>query len=125
MSAALIQPAEVKRDEDGNWFHPELPTFAGTDESTQDSPIWSMWLEEQGLDCRIFELEDEPSDPAFKRWFEDGDPDFSDWQPPRPAGAGWFLLSIVGTEDGPAAFWVRRLIATPSTDASAGEGVSL
>lgn len=106
----LIQPAPVNRDDYGNWYHPSLPDFAGTDEAGPDSPKWEDWLAEQGLETSMFCLENEDDHPAFARVFDESNPDFSDWEP-QPAGAGWFLLAIGDTEDGPCATFVRRLNA--------------
>lgn len=107
----LIEAAPVHRDENGNWWHPGLPTFAGTDESTETSPEWKDWLKEQGLIATRRDLEDEDeSHPVYQSYFEAADPDgnFSAWEPTPPEGDGWFLLAIGDTEDGPQAWFVRR-----------------
>jgi hypothetical protein len=39
----LIGPVEVVRDEDGYWYHPDIPDF------DEDAEAWKAWLEAQGL----------------------------------------------------------------------------
>lgn len=107
----LIQPAAVQRDEFGNWYHPDIPVFYGSDESTDESPKWEDWLKTQGLEqskCML-EWEDE-SHPVYQSYFEadDPDPNFAAWGPEPPKGEGWFVLAICDTEDGPCAWFVRR-----------------
>ena len=54
------------------------------------------------------DLEDEDdSHSARKRYFEDGDPDLTEWNPAPPPGDGWFILAIGDTEDGPQCYFVR------------------
>lgn len=114
----LILPVEVKRDEMGNWHHPNLPTFYGTDESTEASPAWGSWLDVQGLEVSRSSLEDEDeSHPVYQSYFEAENPsgDFSAWTPESPEGDGWFMLAITDTEDGPCAWFVRRTANTLET----------
>lgn len=109
MEPKLIQPAPVQRDENGNWFHPELPAFAGTDEAGPNAPKWEDWIREQGLKVCRFDLEDEDkSHPAYVNyWGDNQSADISAWNP-VPHGNGWFLLAIGDTEDGPLAWFARR-----------------
>lgn len=100
----LIEAVEVKRDSEGYWFHPDEPDF----EEGQHKE-YLAWLESQGLEYQIDDLEDYPDTlPAKIRYFEEGDADISDWNPERPAGDGWFILSIHMTEDSAVCVWVRR-----------------
>jgi integrase/recombinase XerC len=110
-TAKLIQPAVVQRDGHGNWHHPDLPTFHGTDEAPEGAPTWKEWLEGQRLEQSISRLEDEEdTHPVYISYFEqdDTDPNFSAWEPAPPDGEGWFLLAISDTEEGPYAWFVRR-----------------
>lgn len=108
-NATLIQPAEVKRNEYGHWDHPDLPAFEGTDEAGPDAPKWKDWLAAQQLEVCRFELEGEDDNhPAYKKYFDGSDPDISEWNP-QPEGEGWFLLSICDTDDGPMAWFARRV----------------
>ena len=98
----LIKQIEVKRDEDGAWTHPDFPDF----EEGENDKI-QQWLKDQGLTLHLTFLEyDDPV--AADRYFEAGEADFSYWEPTKPDGIGWFLLSIHDTEDGPCAWFVRR-----------------
>ena len=104
LDVAHIQAAPVLRDETGNWWHPDMPPF-----DDGDGEKFKAWLLAQGLELSRAELGDEPEDhPAYKAVFEDANCDFSAWEPEPPAGAGWFMLAISDTEDGPACCWVRR-----------------
>ncbi|RIJ06069.1 hypothetical protein DXK93_01515 [Achromobacter sp. K91] len=101
-----MNAAPVQRDDDGYWSHPSLPEL---DEG--ESAKATAWLEGAGLETHIAYLEDEAIDhPAYARyWSGDGDPNVSDWEPPRPEGTGWFVLSIHDTEGwGPICAWARH-----------------
>ena len=98
----LIQPAPVVRDENGMFWHPDLPEF---DEGDSDKCI--RWVSEQGLTVKMVSIEG--ADEAIAdRYFESHDPDCSYWEPDRPEGEGWFCLPISDTDDGPACWWARR-----------------
>lgn len=111
LTVVPIHAAPVLRDETGNWWHPDMPPF---DEG--DGEKFKAWLKAQGLELARAELGDEPEDhPAYKAVFEDANCDFSAWEPEPPSGAGWFMLAISDTEDGPACCWVRRApLAAPA-----------
>jgi hypothetical protein len=98
----LIQPAEVKRDENGWWSHPDLPDFEG------DSQKWKDWLAAQNLELVYDTLDGESEDhPVWKSYFEEGDINISGWNPEPPKGS-WFPLWVEDTEDGPMWVWARR-----------------
>lgn len=99
--AISIQPEEVVRDVNGSWTHSMWPSDG------EEDALPKSWFAEQGLDLSIVELEYEEQEVADK-YFEDGGPDFSYWQPSRPDGAGWFIFSIHDTDDGPVCVWVRN-----------------
>lgn len=103
----LIKPAEVQRDTEGYWSHPGIPEF---EEGEEDK--FKAWVDSQGLVLSVDHLEDENEDhPAVVKYFEEGSADISDWHPDRPAGDGWFVLSIHMTEDGAAWVWARSAVA--------------
>lgn len=104
-TAPQIQAAPVQRDSDGYWTHPAHPEF----EEGQDVEA-AAWFNAQQLEHQIAYLESEDGDhPAYEAYWSDGDPNISAWEPPRPEGEGWFILSIHDTEDwGPVCVWVRR-----------------
>lgn len=98
-------PADIVRDVDGGWVHPSLPNF---EEHKNPVVAQQEWLEQFGLEMYIVALESEEpeiSDP----YFEEGDINLNRWQPAPPvsAGAGWFLVCIADTDDGPLAWFVR------------------
>ncbi len=104
--APLIQAAPVERDSDGYWTHPAHPEF----EEGQDAEA-AAWFKAQQLQTHIAYLESEAEDhPAVVAyWGDAGDSNISAWEPPRPEGKGWFVLSIHDTEDwGPVCVWVRH-----------------
>lgn len=104
--AALIQATPVQRDSDGYWTHPAHPEF----EEGQHAEA-AAWFDAQQLETDIAYLESEPDDhPAhINYWRDEPDSNISAWEPPRPKGEGWFVLSIHDTEDwGPVCVWVRR-----------------
>lgn len=101
----LIQPARVERDADGCWWHPDLPDL---DEATAVES-WGQWLEAQQLQVHLLMLEHE-SPELFEQYLA-SDGGFEFWQPQAPEGGEWFLLSLADTEDGPAAWWARRVAA--------------
>lgn len=91
----LITAAPVEPDGDGFWTHPAIP-----DHFDEDPAPFERWLNEQLLECVPQEVGDEDEGVVV------------DWEDSKPAGAGWFLLELIDTEDGPTAFWVRRQTAT-------------
>ena len=109
----LVQKAEVIRDENGMFQHPEMPDFDEGDEET-----CKAWIAEQGLQVKMVSLEYHSDEAISARYFEAGDPDCSYWEPDVPDGKGWFCLAIHDTDDGPVCWWARRAIAqsTPTRD---------
>ena len=98
----MVQPVPVARDEVGYFWHPDMPNF------DEDQHAYLAWVEAQGLQLKIDDLEDYPSHPAHNRYFGDGSEDISDWVSERPAGDGWFTLAIHMTEDSAVWVWARR-----------------
>ncbi|MEB6589681.1 hypothetical protein MXM82_11125 [Pseudomonas asiatica] len=96
----LIQPAFVRRDEDGWWSHPDEPDF------DEDLGAFKAWLEQQGLELTQWHMEADISD---HHPYDDGECHCLGWEPKRP-GPDWFLLGIFDTEDGPCVSWVRRVV---------------
>lgn len=97
-----IQPLPVERDAFGLWAHPDLPDFG------ENPAAWARWVKNQGLKITSASLEDEDIEhPVYIAYFEQGNPDFSDWTPAPPAG-NWFTLLIEETDDGPVWVWGGR-----------------
>lgn len=100
----LIGPVIVKRDDDGWWQHPELPSFAEVPDA------FRAWLLAQGLEVQQWSMERDGDD-GHPYWdVESPRHDCLGWEPRSP-GPDWFLLSIVDSEDGPFVNWVRRVTA--------------
>lgn len=98
----LISHQLVRRDENGMFWHADLPPF---DEGDGDK--CKQWLAKQGLTVKMVGIES-AKDEISERYFKSGDPDCSYWEPERPDGEGWFCLSIHDTDDGPVCWWARR-----------------
>jgi hypothetical protein len=98
----LIQPVPVVRDENGMFWHSELPPF---DEG--DGEKCKKWLAEQRLVVKMTSIED-ATDEISERYFGSHDSDCSYWDPDKPGGEGWFCLSIHDTDDGPVCWWARH-----------------
>ncbi len=93
----LITAAPVLPDNDGFWAHPGIP-----DHFDEDPAPFERWLNEQLLECAPKEVGDKNAQVA------------ADWADSKPSGSGWFLLQLIDTEDGPTAFWVRRVMENPN-----------
>ena len=103
----LIQPAPVERDVNGYWSHPGVPEF---DEGSVSEA--AAWTTAQGLELTSVHLESESDDhPAYIAYFDKEEGTCAAWEPPRPSGEGWFILSIYDTEDGPICWWARRVVS--------------
>jgi hypothetical protein len=100
-----IYQANLSRDENGYWTHPDFPAF---DEGQSNEA--RAWFSLQQLEVHVDYLESESMDhPACVAYFDAFDPNISSWQPAAPSGDGWFALSIHDTEDsGPVWVWARR-----------------
>ena len=98
----LIKHWPVNRDENGMFWHPDLPSF-----EEGDGDKCKKWIAEQGLVVKMSSIED-AADEISERYFDSHDPDCSYWEPDRPDGEGWFCLSIHDTDDGPVCWWARR-----------------
>ena len=95
----LIGPVDVVRDEDGYWYHPNIPDF------DEDADAWRSWLEAQGLKVTGSQM-----DSALEShpYWEDDAAHCLGWEPETPSADGWFLLGIFDTDDGPYVQWARR-----------------
>jgi len=100
----LIQPARVERHAGGCWWHPDLPCF---EEGDGVIAAWGQWLDAQQLQAQLVLLADQFPE-LLEHYFSSVE-GFDCWQPQAPEGDGWFLLCLADTEDGPAAWWARRV----------------
>lgn len=90
-------PVEVKRDADGWWYHPNIPSFG----EGEDPAPYIAWVKEQGLELKGWHSGDETYD------LPDEDAACTAWNPESP-GPEWFLMGIFDTDDGPYVQWARR-----------------
>lgn len=99
-----IQPMEPQRDSYGYWCHPDMPEI-------ETSAQFDEWQAQQGFQLCIVMLDGDAGDgaeKACKTYFDGAVADYSAWQPSKPEGDGWFIVSIHDTEDGPACIWIRH-----------------
>ena len=100
---APLRPAEVRRDEDGYWSHPEFPEWG---EGTLQQEI-TEWTNQRHVTISSLLLEFDESPEACEaqeKYFKEGEPDCSLWNP-QPKSPDGFLISIHDTEDGPCALF--------------------
>ncbi|MCC0381001.1 hypothetical protein FA341_33510 [Pseudomonas aeruginosa] len=98
----MIQAHLVERDQFGFWTHPNYPDLADNCSSSEAQEI----LRRLGLELQnVFMESDAP------RLYDSARSDqrYSEWIPTRPEGAGWFVLSIHDTDNGPVCQYVRPL----------------
>ncbi|WGS53524.1 hypothetical protein LFL96_20920 [Paraburkholderia sp. D15] len=96
----LLAPREIARDKEGWLVHPDLPVW---DEDVRVD----KFLEAFRIEAAFVSMENDACAEAYETYFERGDADCSAWTPTAPAGAGWMLLEIYDTEDGPYALFGR------------------
>lgn len=87
----IAKPVAVKRDDAGNWRHPEMPIFIQGDAQGFDS-----WARLQGFEVHT----------ANERLLGD---DFLEWTPEPPEGDGWFDLAIEKRGNIASWTWARRV----------------
>ncbi|WP_193378736.1 hypothetical protein [Pseudomonas aeruginosa] len=98
----MIQAHLVERDQFGFWTHPNYPDLADNCSSSEAQET----LRRLGLELQnVFMESDAP------RLYDSARSDqrYSEWIPTRPKGAGWFVLSIHDTDNGPVCQYVRPL----------------
>lgn len=104
-----IKPMEPQRGQHGYWTHPDFPEPKDGNEFFVPGEF-EAWQAEQGCQISVVMLDGDDgvgSEDAQKRYFEDGDTDILCWQPSKPEGEGWFIVSIHDHEDGPVCLWIR------------------
>ena len=109
MSVSQIHPVDVVRDSDGWFSHPqylaepewEYIEFIGRED-------FDRYCAERGIEAAMTSMESDDLD-MLGQYVELGLCHCRDWQPSRPEGDGWFVLSIHDTEDGPVCVWGRRI----------------
>lgn len=99
-----ILPISVTRDEEGYFQHPAFPEWA---EGQTNNDLIAEFAQ-QGLQVMVRCMEDEMTiDEADARQKADNYTAVG-WEPKRPDGDGWFIVSIHCANDGPCCLWARR-----------------
>jgi hypothetical protein len=103
----MLTPEPVTRDRYGFWLHSALRTLHDGQEIADHEAVGGMELR-----FVVFEF-DAPED-VRDRYYSDlraADHDWIAavwaWEPTRPEGAGWFLIGLYDTDDGPYACFAR------------------
>jgi hypothetical protein len=102
----MLNLVEIKRDNYGQWTHPTFQEFIGDREGLTLNEF-NSFMNEHNLESCILHLETDNLVLADK-YFAHGELDISDWNPNKPSGEGWFILSIHDTDDGPVCIFVRE-----------------
>lgn len=97
----LLAPTPIERDDIGHWYHPHLPDC---DEGVSYGDLLAVF----GLEVACVDMESDAPEDVAERYFDQGGPGCSAWQPTTPEGKGWALLAIYDTEDGPYAMFARK-----------------
>lgn len=81
----IANPADIKRNADGTWRHPDIPTFFPNNENG-----FEAWAKRQHF--TIHTVQERLRGEAF-----------TDWTPDAPEGDEWFTLEVKMV--GRTAFW--------------------
>ncbi|MFP1891058.1 hypothetical protein ACLEEJ_00350 [Lonsdalea quercina] len=106
MKHEKITPVAVERDEYGYWTHPDYYAYCDGREYIPKSE-YDQWLKQIGMESVVVCLEYDDESLKQTMYFE-WDPDVRGWEPPKPDGEGWFIVSIHDTDDGPVCIWMRE-----------------
>ncbi|EEY36252.1 hypothetical protein [Vibrio mimicus] len=95
-----IQAVEVKRDEMGNFYHPDYPWW------WQEGSFKEIhgWYAESGLFFHVDFFDHSASEELKEEFYASESKSLAIWNPKPPCAAA-FLLSIQDSEDGPLAIW--------------------
>lgn len=96
----FISPMDPTRNREGYWRHPDWP-------NEESDAVMDAWLNLIGYECKAVWLDGaDDAEEVQERW-ANGDTDILAWEPKKPDGDGWYLVSIHDHEDGPVAIWLR------------------
>lgn len=97
-----INRVPVTRDANGYWMHPDLKKYVQGD----------LIVEFVGMEINYVEFESDCTVEQSDKYFVDGSPDISDWNPTPPAGENWYCAYIMDHDDAgcPVAMFVRENI---------------
>ncbi|MGE4843372.1 MULTISPECIES: hypothetical protein [Buttiauxella] len=106
----------VVRNPEGLWQHPEHP-------ATLNPAELHSWLKVIGYEYRETRLDTEPQNASLLYCWKQGDTRIPDWEPLKPRGKGWYLVSIsnVGMAK---ALWVRPVKAPAKVNCRSSDRMS-
>ncbi|WP_374005546.1 hypothetical protein [Delftia lacustris] len=102
--ARILDGRAIERDVQGLGEHPDLPWL----DEGMNPP---KFFEALGLQMAGVSAQDQLDVDAYDAMAGNYDAkefNFTAWAPASPEGAGWCLVSIHDTEDGPVAWWLRE-----------------
>lgn len=104
------------RDAQGWVQHPGIEQLLEDGDEDDELGLDMDKVHEAGYELEHTLMYDELDDrhPAHLTYAVDGEPWCDEWEPELPRGAGWRLIAIFDTEDGPCALFARR--TTPPAD---------
>lgn len=107
-----MTPVDVVRDENGEFYHPELlelyNNYASEGAEYIPSSHWELWCSIHGIMTHYVEMVDDDPD-LFKKIAEECDPSYIvDWNP-KPLFEGDFLIAIADYESGPLAIFAKNV----------------
>ncbi|MBX9848730.1 MAG: hypothetical protein K2X64_05510 [Rhodocyclaceae bacterium] len=100
LRAAILAPREIVRGPNGELTHYSIPVC---DEDVR----YDLLLGAFGIETAFVSMESDNAELA-DNYSENGDGDFSSWNPTPPEGTGWMLLEMYDTEDSPYALFGRE-----------------
>lgn len=95
-----ITAVELTRDQNGHCAHPAVPW-----EELDEYPVAPFFLAWGYEFCAEYMQNELNEDDAVMLAYDEGNGSFLGWEP--KAVDGWILISMLDTDDGPAAWFVR------------------
>ncbi len=108
MEAKQLKPAEIIRDEYGQWIHPEISKYWDDNFGYAEyikSEDWERLKNYFNIQTVAFHLDGSVSDDDYEKMMDECD--LSKWDPIAPTG--FFLMSISFTEDDAVAIFAREI----------------
>lgn len=103
-----LLPVDVVRDAAGYFIHPMIAGMYW-DEGTPAEEV-NRWYLQHGVYTTFTSMWDDDEQTESITGMETA----KDWEPPRPEGEGWFLISVFDGEDGPVAQWAHPIDNIPA-----------
>lgn len=99
----LLRGDVFPRDAIGAGFHPDTPSFELSSLAAQFFALFGLQL------TTVYAQEQLEMDDYLQVL---GASNFASWTPEPPEGTGWALIAVFDSDDGPAAWWLRRQAKT-------------